>query len=71
MNLTLQELADAQNTMCQVIKAAVTEFLATDNVSFNNGNIYVNMVEGEADPKVTITVEAVIDDAHITRTITL
>lgn len=68
MSLTLQEMADAQDTLDASIKDLVSTFLTNfPNATFSNANVYMNTINGVQIPTVSTIVEADIDGAHITR----
>lgn len=67
--MQINELALAQDTMNNAIKEAVETFLAEPSVNFQHGNVQAHRdVTGVVVVNVTTSVDAVIDNARITRT---
>lgn len=67
--MSLSVLSAAQDTLNAAIKTAVESFLEDPAVNLQHGNISAyRQPEGELVVKVTTTIDAVIDNARITRT---
>lgn len=66
--MELQELATAQDTMNANIKLAIETFLADPTVNFQHCNAYAHRdATGNVVVTVTTSVDAIIDNARVTR----